>query len=96
MDVVSVAPKVGTIPETKLLFTSLNVMVTVEVATVLATTGPVPVIVELAATAGPAIKVTVPSDFITGVAMERVLISAFRELKVHVETPEVSELVHPL
>src|SRR5205823_147548 len=44
-----VAEKVGTTPETALLFVSFNVIVIVEAATPLATTGLVPVIVEFAA-----------------------------------------------
>lgn len=50
--------------------------------------GPVPVIVDVAATAVPAVKVTLPPVFETGVAMASVLISAFVELKVQVEIPE--------
>ena len=65
-------------------------MVTVEVATPFATMGPVPVIVELAATAAPAVKTTVPSALETGVAMDSVLFSATREVKVQVATPEAS------
>ena len=85
---VSVALKVGTTPLTLLLYKSLRVIVTVEKAVPLAVTGPVPVIVELAATALPALKITVPSALITGVAIERVLVSAFVEASVQVETPE--------
>jgi hypothetical protein len=66
-------------------------MVTVEVATPLATMELVPLMRELAATAAPAVKVTVPSVFTTGVAMARVFISALVEAKVHVETPEALE-----
>ena len=76
---VSVAPKVGVEPETGLLFTSFNVIVTVEVAVPSATTGDVPVIVEVAAIGDPAMNVTVPPALTTGVAIERVLISAFRD-----------------
>ncbi len=79
------------VPLTRLLFTSLSVMVTVEVAIPSARTGPVPEIVEVAATGEPGVKTTVPPIFTTGVAIERVLVSALRDLKVHVETPEASE-----
>jgi hypothetical protein len=64
---VSVAEKVGTIPLTELLFASLRVIVTLDAAVPSATTGPVPVIVELTATAGPGVKMTVPPIFTTGV-----------------------------
>ena len=82
------AEKVGVCPETPLLFVSFRVMVTVELATPLATIGLVPVMVELAATAPPAVKTTVPSALTTGVAIERVFVSAASEVNVQVETPE--------
>jgi hypothetical protein len=85
---VSVAPNVGVWPDTGLLLASLRVTVTVEVATPSAVTGVVPVIVEFTATAAPAVKTTVPSALMTGVAMERVLVSALLEAKVQVATPE--------
>ena len=68
----SVAENVGVWPGTGLLFTSLSVTVIVEVAVPSATTGDVPVIVEVAATGEPATKVTVPSAFTIGVAMESI------------------------
>ena len=80
--------KVGVSPETLLLFISFNVMVTIEVATPFAMTGPVPVIVEFAATAAPAVKRTEPSVFETGVKMESVFVSAASEVNVQVATPE--------
>jgi len=83
-----VAENVGTVPGMVLLFTSLRVMVTVEVARPLATTGPVPVMLELAATAAPGVKTTVPSALLTGVTMLKVLDSAFVDVKVQVDTPE--------
>lgn len=86
---VSVAEKVGVCPATRLLFKSLRVIVTVEVAIPSAITGVVPVIVEFAATAAPEVKTTAPSAFKTGVAMDRVLVSAANELNEQVETPEV-------
>ena len=85
---VSVAENVGVWAETGLLLASFRVIVTVEVAVPLAVTGLVPVMVEFAATATPAEKTTVPSALITGVAIERVLVSAVRDVKVQVETPE--------
>jgi hypothetical protein len=65
-------------------------MVTVEVAEPSATTGPVPVIVEGAAAGAPAVKVTVPSAFTIGVAMESVFTSAFVEVNVQTESPAAS------
>ena len=88
---VLVALKVGTWPATGLLFTSISVMVTVDVAIPLATMELVPLMRELAATAAPAVKVTLPSVFTTGVAIARALISALVEASVQVEIPEVSE-----
>ena len=93
---VFVAEKVGVCPDTKLLLISLRVIVTVEVAELLATTGPVPVMVEFAAVAAPAVKTTEPSALETGVTIERVFVSAANELKVQVETPEAFELEHAL
>ena len=52
--------------------------------------GPVPVMVEFAATGVPAEKTTVPPALETGAVMERVLVSAFREARVQVATPAVS------
>jgi hypothetical protein len=87
---VSVALKVGTVPTTKLLFTSLRVMVIVEVEVPSAATGPVPVMLEFAATAEPALKTTVLPAFTTGVSIESTFDSAFVEARVQVETPEAS------
>ena len=86
-----VALKVGVSPETGLLFASFKVIVTVDDAEPSATTGPEPVMVEVAATAPPGVKVTVPSALIKGVAIERVFTSAVSEARVQVETPEVLE-----
>jgi hypothetical protein len=90
---VSVAENVGTVPTIGLLEASCKVIVTVDVAVPSATTGPVPVMVELAADATPAVNVTVPSDFTTGVTIERVFTSALVALSVQVEIPiaEVAE-----
>jgi hypothetical protein len=91
---VSVAVKVGVTPLTKLFPASLRVIVTVEVAVPSASTGLVPVIVEFAATAEPAVKVTVPPALTTGVAIESVLTSAVVEARVQVETPDALETEH--
>ena len=88
----SVAPKVGVVPEMLLLLASFKVIVTVEVAAPSATTGPVPLILEFAIEAAPGVKTTVPSLFTTGVAMERVFVSATVEARVQVETPLAFEL----
>jgi hypothetical protein len=66
---VSVAEKVGVTPETALRKMSFSVMVTVEVATPFATTGLVPVMVELAAMAAAAVTVTV-GEVVTGAAVK--------------------------
>ena len=73
-----------------MLLASLRVIVTVEASLPSATTGPEPVMVEFTATAEPAVKVTVLPVLITGVAIERVLTSAFVEVIVQVETPVAS------
>jgi hypothetical protein len=73
---------------TGLFRASFKVMLTLEVATPLATTGLVPVIVELAASAAPAVKTTDPSAFATGVKRERILVSAVKDLRVQVAAPE--------
>jgi len=67
------------------------VIVTVEVEDPFATTGLEPVMVELSATATPAVKTTVPSAFETGVAIERVFVSAVAEARVQVEIPDALE-----
>jgi hypothetical protein len=67
---------------------SIKVIVTADVAIPSATTGPVPAIVEFAATGEPAVKTTAPSALITGVAIERVFVSAVKEEIVQVEIPE--------
>jgi len=88
---VLVALKVGTTPETKLLFASLSVIVIVEVLESFAVTGPVPDIVEFPATEVPAVKVTVPPDLENGDVILRVLTSAYVDAKVHWETPPESD-----
>jgi hypothetical protein len=69
------------------LFRSFNVIVIVELAIPSATTGDDPEIVEFAATAAPAVNVTVPPDFATGEMRLRVLISAVMDASVQVDTP---------
>ena len=70
------------------MLASLKVIVTVEVEDPSAVTGLVPVMVELTATAAPAVKTTVPSAFTTGVAIESVFVSAVVDERVQIETPE--------
>ncbi len=91
---VPLAVKVGVVPTIGLLLLSSRVMVTVEVATPLATTGLVPVMLEFAMEAASAVKVTVPSTFTNGVAIDNVLISAFVLLSVQVATPEAFVTEH--
>lgn len=91
---VSVARKRGSTPATGLLNASNNVMVMNDVATPSAVTGPVPVMVEVAAATGPAMKSTLPSVLETGVTMARVFVSALVEASVQVETPFTSVTEH--
>lgn len=86
---VSVAEKVGVMPATGLLKASLKVTLTVEVATLSATTGPVPVMFEFAATGVPAVNTTLPSALVTGAVIESVFDSARSEVIEQLETPEV-------
>jgi hypothetical protein len=88
---VSVAVKVGVDPDTVLPKASLRRMVTAEVADPSATTGELPVIVEFAALAAPAINVTGEPIFATGVTIESDFISATVDLSEQVETPEAFE-----
>lgn len=88
--------KVGVVPLTGLLKASSKVTVIVEVALPSATTGLVPVMVEVAAAMAPAVKVTVPSAFVTGVAIERVFVSAFVDVSVQVATPLTLVTEHAL
>ncbi len=85
---VSVAEKVGVVPEIGLLLASKIVMVIVEVELPSATIELVPVIVDVATAGESATKVTAPSALVIGEAMERVLTSALVEVMVQVETPE--------
>ncbi len=91
---VSVAEKVGVLAAIGFEKASRIVMVTVEVLEPSATTGEVPVMVEVVVEAAPAMNVTVPSGFETGVAIARVFNSALVDVKVQVETPEALVAEH--
>ncbi len=81
------AEKLGVCPLTGLLLESFNVIVIVDVADPSATTGEVPVIVELAGSAVGDVKTTVPPIFIIGVKIESVFVSAVSEARVQLEIP---------
>lgn len=87
--------KVGVWPGTGLLAASRKMTVTVEVATPSATTGLVPVMLEFAAIAAPAVNVTVPSDLLTGDVIVSVFTSAVSDDSVQDETPEALVVLHP-
>ena len=74
---------------------SISKIVIVDVALPLASTGPVPEILLFAALGVPPVNVAVPPDFDTGVKMFNVLISAFVDLSVQIETPALLLRVHP-
>jgi hypothetical protein len=78
---------VGRIAGEGLLYKSLSVTVMVDNETPSAMTGPVPVMLELAETGEPPIKMAVPPVFATGVRRLRVLTSAFVDFRVHVDKP---------
>ena len=61
-----------------------------DVDTPSADTGVVPVICVVEAEAAPAMKVTVPPAFATGVTIESVLTCALVDFKVHVDEPRAS------
>lgn len=82
-----VAEKVGVTPETGAFEASFSVIVTVEVAMPLATTGLVPVIDEFASTTVTGEKITVPSLFEKGETSESVFVSAVFDFRVQVEIP---------
>jgi hypothetical protein len=83
-----VALKVGVCPAIGLLSASRRVIMTVEVSTPSARTGPVPIMLEFAGSAAPAVNTTVPPVLETGVKIERVFVSAIPDCIVQVETPE--------
>ena len=71
-----VALKVGTVPTSAKLLASFKTIVTVDEATPLASTGPVPTILEFVVEAAPTVKMTVPPALEMGVARVRVFVSA--------------------
>jgi hypothetical protein len=73
------------------LFESFRVILTEEVATLLARTGPVAVIEELATTAEPLWKITMPPLELNGDVMLNVLVSATMEARVHDDCPDPEE-----
>lgn len=84
------AEKVGFVPLIGLLNASLRVIVMVEVEVPSGFTGPVPVIVDVAALGTSGIKEIAPPDFATGVRSCGILLSAFVDFRVQVEFPEAS------
>jgi hypothetical protein len=90
VDPVFVAEKVGVIPDTGLLETSRSVIVTVEAELPSATTGPEPVIVELAAETELAMNVTVFESVLSaaGDVMLTVFVSATVEERVATNCPK--------
>lgn len=89
-----VASKVGVCPGTGLLFTSLSVIVTVEVSTPSAVTGPVPAMVEVDALGAAAVNTTDPPVTAVGEVSWRVFVSATREARVQLDTPDALEAEH--
>jgi hypothetical protein len=87
---VSVAEKVGTVPETGFDFASNKVMVIVEVVIPSATIELVPEIVDVTAEIAPTLKTTVPPVKLTGEVKVSVLVSALVEASVQVEIPVVA------
>lgn len=80
--------KMGVTPSMGFPKASARETVMNETETPSALTGDVPMMSELAALGAPAVKVTVPSAFETGVAIDSVLISAFVDAKVQLDSPE--------
>ena len=91
---VFVAEKVGKILGTAFEFASFKVMVMVDVLVPFAETGPVPVMVEVAVAGEPGTKMTLPPALTTGELMLKVLVSAWVEVKVQVETPRLLVAEH--
>ena len=87
----SVALKVGTIPEIPAFEKSFKVMVTVEVATPSASTDPVPTMVELTGDAE-TVNVTEPPLNVKGAVTDKVFTSALPDFNVQVDTPDEFEL----
>ena len=74
-----------------LLKSSKIVIETTEEEMLLATTGVVPLIVVVTLLGEPGVKTTVPSALTTGVAIERVFVSALDDFNVQVDTPSEFE-----
>lgn len=74
-----------------LLKSSKIVMEMTEEETLLATTGVVPLMVVVRLLGEPGVKTTVPSALDTGVAIERVFVSALDDFNVQVDTPSELE-----
>jgi hypothetical protein len=89
-----VAENVGVTPLTGLLEPSFRLIVTVDVEAPLASTGPVPEIVELSAETLTGVNNTVPPVLAKGEIRLRVLSSAPRDFNVHVETPVMPVIEH--
>ena len=81
-----VTKKVGVIPTTGTDDVSINVIVIVDVALLLATTGPVPTMLECAETGG-GIKLTLPPLRVVGVTRDSVFNSTVSDFNVQVDTP---------
>ena len=78
----------GVTPEIGLLKISLRIIEIAEEEIPSAFTGVIPAMVVVRLLTLPGLKVTVPSDFETGVAIESVLTSALIEERLQVEIPE--------
>ena len=84
----------GVTPEIGLLKISLRIIEIADEETPSAFTGVVPVMVVVRLLTLPALKITEPSDFETGVAIDSVLTSALIEDRVQVEIPEAFVTEH--
>ena len=71
------------------------VMVIAEVATPFASTGPVPVIVEVRALGPEGLKITEPPVLVTGVTIDNIFVSGFSDFKEQVEIPVALDALHP-
>ena len=70
-------------------------MIMVDVDVPSAVTGPVPIMVEFAGSAAPALKVTVVPVFATGVRISSVLTSALVDFSEQLDKPESKLALHP-
>ena len=84
--------KVGTTPTDGFKLASFKMIVIVDVEVPSGFTGPVPEIVEFAATGTPPVKTTVPPVLEIGVRSCNVLVSALSDFNVQVATPLTFEL----